>query len=602
MKNIYITWHYTTHGVAYLKHILSQFYINKKIQQESKISFDKLNQVVLNKTFDNPTKEGFCFDEIVYITASQKAFDNLSSRRFSYKNTILEDELIIENNLKDVFEKLISNEDIYYNIDKEIDFIRENYPEKYDAFTQVIWRNIQHYPIVEQIKWLKEFSNFKNVYVDNFKVVELQIDDLRDEKLIADKVGDWSRKYFSNNKEVMPVINVSLGSNETQVVWHILAEARQLPINTKFIKTYDDKSDNAKERFKKFSIKEIQTNLISSIGSEFNIYSSTKSTFRSLVNKKMKHFLNSGFSILLIGERGVGKSRIAESATKVFVDKRAFISANCASFDEDSKAESELFGYEKGAFTGAINTKKGLIEEANGGILFLDEIHHLSKLVQAKLMKALQTDANNKMAIRRLGSNSETKVECRLIFATNKNIEELKTFLLPDFYDRIVQHVILIPSLRETSEDRKKDWEMVWKQLKLEGEAPIELELVNWLKTLPLYGNFRDLEKIAIYYNVYNQFDEETKDMIQEATPFQYAKNEFKLYHSPVVQLEKEKYNFELSQNTKEMIAGYLFELQDWAVKKFGGRKKAIAHFRSLRDTITEKTLNDWKNKKSIKS
>ena len=121
--------------------------------------------------------------------------------------------------------------------------------------------------------------------------------------------------------------------------------------------------------------------------------------------------------------------------------------------------------YTKGAFTGAYSDKKGLLEEANGCVLFLDEIHHLSKMVQAKLMKALQTDKDNNMSIRRIGSNKETKIKCRLVFATNRTINELKKELLPDFYDRIVQHVVNIPPLRDTVEDRIQDWESIWENL-----------------------------------------------------------------------------------------------------------------------------------------
>lgn len=599
MKNIYISWHYTTHGVAYLKHILSRFYLYEKLQSE-KLDLSRLEQEELNSTFDNPKHNGFVFGEIIYLTAPQIAFDKLSSRRVSYKKTILDDEFILSQGLKELFEEILSNDKICYDLEAEFSYVKKKYSNKIKLFEQAVWRNIQHYPIEEQIKWLTEYSNFKNVYQGKFKVVELNVNDLRDEKQISDEVSKWSRQYFSKQKNFQPIINVSLGSNETQVVWHILSEAGQLPDNTRFIKTYDDKSDKLEKRFKQFSIQEISTNLISTIGAEFKVFSETKSPSRELVNKKMETFLKSGFSILLIGERGIGKSKIASEAKQSFDNKNPFIEANCASFDEDSKAEAELFGFEKGAFTGANAVKKGLLEEADGGILFLDEIHHLSKLVQAKLMKALQTDKHNKMSIRRMGSNKEIKVECRLIFATNKSVSELRNELLPDFYDRIVQHVVNIPSLNETVEDRLTDWENIWKGLKFKGDAPKELELVKWLKHLPLYGNYRDLQKIAMYYNAFNQFDEGTKKMLNETNAFQYAKNEFEKYHSPVVQLGKEKFNFNIKQTTKEMIADYLFELQDWAVSKFAGRKAAIEHFNSKGDTVTEKTFNDWKNKKSL--
>jgi len=605
MKNIYISWHYTTHGGAYLKHILSRFYLFEKLPSE-KLDFSRLDQEELNSTFDSPEQNGFVFDEIVYLTAPQIAFDKLSSRRVSYKKTILDDELVISQGLKELFEEIISNDKICYDLEAEFAYVKKKYPKKIELFEQAVWRNIQHYPIAMQIKWLTEYSNFKNVYAGKFKIIELNVDDLRDEKQISNEVSRWSRQYFSKQKNFQPVINVSLGSNETQVVWHILAEAGQLPDNTRFIKTYDDKSNQLEKRFKQFSIQEIPTNLISTIGAEFKVYSETKSRSRELVNRKMEAFLKSGFSILLIGERGIGKSKIASEAKERLrkLDKLIqgnIIEANCASFANDTMAESELFGYAKGAFTDAKADKKGLIESAENGILFLDEIHHLTKCVQAKLMKALQTDELNRLSIRRVGENKEIKVkDVRLIFATNRNMSELRNDLLPDFYDRIIQHVVEIPAIRETVEDRITDWENIWKGLKFKGDAPRELELVKWLNHLPLYGNFRDLQKIAMYYNVFNQFDEGTKKMLNETNAFQYARNEFEKYHSPVIQLGKEKFNFNIKQTTKEMIADYLFELQDWAVSKFEGRKRAVEHFNLKEDTVTEKTFNDWKNKKSL--
>jgi transcriptional regulator with AAA-type ATPase domain len=598
MKNIYITWHYTTHGVAYLKHILSWFYQCEKLQSE-KLDINRLEQEELNSTFDIPKRNGFVFDEIVYLTAPQLVFDKLSSRRFSYKKTIFEDDLVQRHGLKELFEEIISNDEICYDLEAEFSYVKKKHPKKFKLFEQVVWRNIQHYPIEMQIKWLTEYSNFKNIYAGKFKVIELNVNDLRDEKQISDEVSKWSRQYFSKQKDFQPIINVSLGSNETQVVWHILSEAGQLPHNTRFIKTYDDKSDKLEKRFKQFSILEIQTNLISAIGTEFKLYSETKSPSRKLVNKKMETFLKSGFSILLIGERGIGKSKIASEAKQSFNRKNPFVEANCASFDEDSKAEAELFGYEKGAFTGANATKKGLLEEADEGVLFLDEIHHLSKLVQAKLMKAFQTDKNNKMSIRRMGSNKELKVECRLIFATNKNVAELRNELLPDFYDRIVQHVVNIPAIRETVEDRFKDWENVWKGLNFSTDVPKDLDFVAWLKQLPLYGNFRDLQKIAIYYNAYNQFDEETRMMLDESNAFQYAKNEFEKYHSFQANPKNDDtlFKFSFEKNALEIEADFKCHLQDWAAKRFGSRKEAAKQL-----GVSEKALNDWKNRKSLSS
>jgi transcriptional regulator with AAA-type ATPase domain len=601
MKNVYITWHYTTHGVAYFKHILSEFY--RRDLPNKSIVFDNLNQEELNAVFDNPTENGFLFNEVIYLTASQVAFDKLSTRRFNYTRNVLQDSEVVRLRLTDVYEQIINENTVFDKIDKELEFVQNKYPDRINDFKSTIWRNIQHYPIEQQIKWLTEMSNFKNVYQGKFREEVLNVNDLRNEKEIADKVSEWAKRYFEKQKQdTQYFINVSLGSSETQVVWHILAESGLFPKNTHFLKTYDDKTKSAEtSRFKLFSIKEIPVKLISNISESFKIYPTTQSPQRELVNKKMEIFLKSGFSILLIGERGIGKSKIAGEAKKRIIEQKIpfqgeIIETNCASFDDDSKAESELFGYKKGAFTGANTDKKGLIEAAENGILFLDEIHHLSRFVQAKLMKALQTDEYNRLSIRRMGDDKEQKIkDVRLIFATNKTVVELRECLLPDFYDRIVQHVIYIPSLREIPEDREKDWKTVWKNLKFAGEVPNDTEMMDWIKRLDLYGNFRDLQKIAMYYKAFKDFDSEIKKMLDEKTAFQYVKNEFEKYHSPQKEIDNKGVNIQITETktANNMIVEFQHKLQDWAINKYGSRTEAAKQL-----GVTEKTLNNWKNKK----
>jgi transcriptional regulator with PAS, ATPase and Fis domain len=300
-----------------------------------------------------------------------------------------------------------------------------------------------------------------------------------------------------------------------------------------------------------------------------------------------------------MGERGIGKTRIAK---KTNMNDKNFITANCASFADDTMAESELFGYEKGAFTGALKEgKSGLFADANGGILFLDEIHNLSKSVQAKLMTALQTEKGGTMNVRKFGSNQSTPVKCRLIFATNRNIEDLKKCLLPDFYDRIVQHVVEMPPLRLSPEERENDWKSTWEYLfsEIQSEMPevptkeTDPELIIWLTKQPLNGNWRDLEKIAMYYNAYNQFNEETTEMLKEKTAFQYAKNEFEKYHSHI-EPDKKNIGFDISseKSADEMTKDFHFQLYEWAIKKWS-RKDAAEKL-----NVSEKTLNNWKNRK----
>ncbi len=592
IKRIYVTWHYTKHGIVYLKHVLSAFWqhgLSKSIQ------FKGLEQTQLIDIFDEPYNrkyKKFAFDEVIYLTAPQETFDALESRRFFYKKSILQDNLIKDHNLVPVYEALTheDNTHICYHLDKEKEYVKQHYPQLYDVFIALLWRNIHHYSIKDQVSWLLQETNFTKVYKPNqFREVELDISNLHDEQEIFEKLSRWIQKNMIEDTNTEYIINITLGSPETQTVWYLLSELNKLPAQHRFIKTYDDKKAERKERFKPFNIKECPTKILNEV-KKFSIIENTHSEKRELINELFDVFFKTEFRILIIGERGLGKSKLI----KEFAEKhkiRPFIEANGASFADDTMAESELFGYEKGAFTGALKEgKKGMLLEAHGGVFFLDEVHHLSKIVQSKLLKSLQTDEDGYMRVRRLGSNKEEKLKCKIIFATNKSVEELKNMLLPDFYDRITQHILRIPSLRETPEDREKDWENVWKQMGFEREysCPKNHELMLWLKGLQLPGNYRDLQKIALYYRTYLTFGKEITSHLKAKSAFEYAKQQYEYFHTDAV--HNSGYNFIYGKTAREMENEYHYELQKWAVNVYGSRQKAAEVLQ-----VDEKTLNNWK-------
>jgi transcriptional regulator with PAS, ATPase and Fis domain len=156
------------------------------------------------------------------------------------------------------------------------------------------------------------------------------------------------------------------------------------------------------------------------------------------------------FWVLITGESGSGKELVAK-AVHLLSSRSAkpFIPVNAAAIPENL-LEAELFGYKKGAFTGANESKTGLIEEANGGTLFLDEIADLPLFLQAKLLRVLQENE-----IRRLGENKTKIVNIRLICATNRNLKELIAArqFRDDLYYRIQDLTIEVPPLRERLED-----------------------------------------------------------------------------------------------------------------------------------------------------
>jgi DNA-binding NtrC family response regulator len=155
-------------------------------------------------------------------------------------------------------------------------------------------------------------------------------------------------------------------------------------------------------------------------------------------------------TVLVLGESGTGKELIAKAIHyKSPRSSKPFTAINCAAIPENL-LESELFGYEPGAFTGAVTRKIGLFEASNGGTMFLDEIGDLPPMTQSKILRVLQ-----EKEIRRLGGRDAIRVDVRIIAATNKNLEkEMKNGRFrEDLYYRLRVVTIEIPPLRERRED-----------------------------------------------------------------------------------------------------------------------------------------------------
>lgn len=201
-------------------------------------------------------------------------------------------------------------------------------------------------------------------------------------------------------------------------------------------------------------------------------------------------------TVLLRGESGTGKELLAKAIH--FTSPRAnnpFIAINCAAIPE-SLLEAELFGYEKGAFTGAYTSKKGKFELADEGTLFLDEIGDLPLSLQAKILRVLQ-----EQSFERLGGTKSIKVDVRIIAATHKNLEEMveKGLFREDLYWRLNVVPLFIPPLRERKEDiplliehfLQKFNHYYAKNVKFTSEA-IE-KLIHY----PFPGNVRELENLV---------------------------------------------------------------------------------------------------------
>lgn len=211
-----------------------------------------------------------------------------------------------------------------------------------------------------------------------------------------------------------------------------------------------------------------------------------------------------GIPFLITGERGIGKTRIIETIVRT-IKQKEMITLACGGLDSDV-VDSLLFGHVKGAFTGAIENRDGLLKSANNAVLFLDEIQDLPKSVQRKLVRVLQ---DNERRYRPVGSDNELSVNFELICASNKSISELSEILDKDFFDRISMLTTRLPSLRECREDLLVDWQHVWAELRISEnlplEAPISDELEMFLSQSSLQGNLRDLQRMACLIMAYWQ-------------------------------------------------------------------------------------------------
>ncbi|MEK7698143.1 MAG: nif-specific transcriptional activator NifA [Nitrospirota bacterium] len=198
-------------------------------------------------------------------------------------------------------------------------------------------------------------------------------------------------------------------------------------------------------------------------------------------------------TVLLRGESGTGKELIAKAIHYMSPrNKGPFIKFNCASIPE-GLLESELFGHEKGAFTGAISSRKGRFELADGGTIFLDEIGDLPAALQPKILRVLQ-----EKEFERVGSEKTIKVDVRVIAATSRNLEKLvsQDKFREDLYYRLNVIPILLPALKERGEDIPILIEYFLKKFNKENNRAVVLDN-NALQVLLNYdwpGNVRELE------------------------------------------------------------------------------------------------------------
>jgi DNA-binding NtrC family response regulator len=222
-----------------------------------------------------------------------------------------------------------------------------------------------------------------------------------------------------------------------------------------------------------------------------------KSAVMQSVMAKVERVAPSETRVVILGETGAGKELIARTLHEKSARRNGpFITLNCAAVPAEL-IESELFGHEKGAFTGAATRHAGKFEQAHGGTLFLDEIGDMPAIMQAKLLRVLE-----QKEVERIGGDRTIPVDVRVIVATHRNLEELVRTgeFRQDLYHRIFVFPILLPPLRERREDIRLLIDFFalavaeqndWKPREIAPEAYAELERYAWP------GNVRELRNVV---------------------------------------------------------------------------------------------------------
>jgi DNA-binding NtrC family response regulator len=215
------------------------------------------------------------------------------------------------------------------------------------------------------------------------------------------------------------------------------------------------------------------------------------------VYRAIEAVAGSNASVVIRGESGVGKELVARAIVQSGERRdQAYVCLNCSALPE-SLIESELFGYEKGAFTGADNIKPGLIEMAHSGTLFLDEITTLNHGLQSKLLRAIQ-----ERTVQRLGGRTAKKIDFRLITATNDDLEAMVRMgrFREDLYYRINVVPIVVPPLRERQGDIHLLLEHFLRLYCTANKKPIKQlqpEIIEIFEAYSWPGNVRELENVV---------------------------------------------------------------------------------------------------------
>lgn len=305
-------------------------------------------------------------------------------------------------------------------------------------------------------------------------------------------------------------INVSPGTPAMHAVWLVLHAAGAFPAGTCLWSSQVDKRTQARRiepvefRVRSYLAEIRQAGRARAEGPAYD--PEPRSSARRDALDMLRLFARvPGAPLLILGERGTGKTTLAETYLRL-LKQRSVVTLACGTLDgADARiAESELFGHAKGSFTGADRARPGLLAQAKGGVLLLDEVQDLPKILQRKLVRLLQ---DGRRRYRPVGADDEVEADVEIVCASNLPLPELRGRLDADLFDRISMLTVRIPALRECREDLPDDWRGVWRSLRVDRslpeEAPTSRALLEALASAPLAGNLRDLQRLAFLIMAY---------------------------------------------------------------------------------------------------
>ena len=311
----------------------------------------------------------------------------------------------------------------------------------------------------------------------------------------------------------------------------------------------------------------------------------------------IEHIAPTKATVLITGESGTGKEVLARAIHNNSKRKGTpFIAINCGAIPENL-LESELFGYEKGAFTGATTAKTGLFEIASGGTLFLDEIGDLPPLMQVKLLRVLQ-----EREIRKIGGTHSIAVDFRLIAATNKNLEQevAENRFREDLFYRLNVIQLELPPLRARSDDIPLLAEHFLHKIAPERKLVFSREAMRIMKDYSWPGNIRELENVVEHTTIFTI----TREIRKESLPPQLLKNKTDDGSTPPLALkELPDEGLDLDEYLGQIEKDILLKALE---KNHGIRKRAAQFlhisFRSIRYRLAKYNiaLGDDENKEPL--